>query len=109
MRLENLDDQFSHRFAILNKNFPFVNVEKIALKILEKVAGGRLPNSYSLRIEEVNLSGNEGYKQMNFEKIKWMGTDDDFIDTSFLPLDWNSTYVSLEAQRIRAFVLDYTY
>jgi len=46
---------------------------------------------------------------MNFEKVKWMGTDDDFIDTSFLPIDWNSTYVSLEAQRMRAFILDYTY
>ncbi|CDW86710.1 glycosyl hydrolases family 38 protein [Stylonychia lemnae] len=108
LRIENLDDQFSHKFAIKQKNYPFVNVEKIALKLLEKVTG-RLPNSYSLQIEEMNLSGNEDLKQMNWEKVKWQGTDDDYVDTSYLPIDWNQTYVSLEAQRIRTFVLDYTY
>lgn len=57
----------------------------------------------------MSLSGNEELKWMVWDKVKWQGEDDDYIDLSNLPKDKNTTVVSLEPQRIRTFRFDYNY
>lgn len=82
IRLENIDDSFSHRYAIDYKKSPRVNVYELAKLLLAKITGGVLPTSYSLKIDEMSLSGNEEYQSMVWDKVKWQSDNDDYIDES---------------------------
>jgi hypothetical protein len=59
-------------------------------------------------ILETSLTGNQPYSMMSGKRIQWKGVDDDTIVEPTLPKDISETEVSLEAQRIRVFKLQFT-
>lgn len=70
---------------------------------------GKLPSTYSIKVSEMTLSGNEEIQFMIWSKVQFKGTDDDFLDLTGLPKDKSKNLISLEPSRIRMFLFDYNH
>lgn len=60
-----------------------------------------------MNIYETQLTGTETVTDMQKSKLKWSGLDDAYVTEPTLPKDLPNYVVSLTAQRIRYFMVQY--
>lgn len=102
IRMTNLADKFD---IGQNAPTPYVNIQSLASLLYQKANNGQTPSQ--VLISETTLTANQLFNQMQSTKLMWRGVDDDTINEPILPLDQSFQVISLEAQRIRTFMIAY--
>ena len=105
MRLENIADLIDFSGGLEQSNI-FVRVKDLALQLYKAVNG---PDSevMNINISEKSLTGNMDITQMNKRKVLLRGEDDEMVGEVNLPKDRPNFEVSLTAQRIRTFLVEF--
>jgi hypothetical protein len=102
MRMENLDDKFDLK---PKQSSYYIDLERIERHFLEKIfVDAESPRKgFKLIIYETSISGNQAYRDMEQEKVKWVGLGDEDLDIPDFPTDKTGKLLTLEPQRIRTF------
>ena len=106
VRLTNLADKFDLTVqSEKDTPIPYIHIDLLAQKLYQLANKGVAPLQVS--ISETSLTGNQLFNQMKQGKTQWKGADDDTIVEPDLPKDRSLYEISLEAQRMRTFMVQY--
>lgn len=107
LRVENIGDLFDYPAGTnLSSTVVYVDLPQLAKDLYYKANGAdSLLNG--VNIYETQLTATESYLDMQKAKIKWSGLDDGQVTEPTFPKDLPNFVVSLTAQRIRQFYLQY--
>lgn len=107
LRVENIADLFDYPTGTrLQDTAVYADIPQLAKDLYFKANGaGAYLNA--VNIYETQLTGIESYTDMVKSKLKWQGVDDGQITEPVIPKDLPNYVVSLSAQRIRHFTVQY--
>lgn len=114
-RFENIGDNFDDEEGIFGNSSQKVDIEKFAQKFYEDANSEAATTSApQVNIVEVDLTNNQAWIDLEDKKAKWTWKgEDDHLRPEPIKLDpvykqGQHTEVTLETQRIRTFVIEYS-
>jgi len=105
--VQNLEDSFDQYSKKDTAQVSYFNITKFAEMVFQRANNKNMTANDYHWFSEMSLSGNQGLDYMRYDKVSWIGEDDDFVEEYKFPKDKSWDVVSMEPQRIRMFYLEF--